>query len=45
MLAVPKMLATVQGPEMITPPVLHPALSLEIAGLTFLRADILQKEP
>jgi Xaa-Pro aminopeptidase len=36
-------LAMARGPEMITPPVLYPSLSLEVAGTRFTRPAILEK--
>jgi Xaa-Pro dipeptidase len=37
-------LATSKGVEMITKPILYPTLSLSVAGISFLRPDILEKE-
>jgi Xaa-Pro dipeptidase len=37
-------LATSKGMEMITHPILYPTLSLSVAGISFLRPDILEKE-
>jgi Xaa-Pro aminopeptidase len=37
-------LATSKGPEMITKPVLYPTLSLSVAGISFTRPAILEKE-
>jgi len=37
-------LATSKGLEMITHPILYPTLSLSIAGISFLRPDVLEKE-
>jgi Xaa-Pro dipeptidase len=37
-------LATRNGPEMITPPVLYPTLSVEVEGIRFIRPAILEKE-
>ena len=37
-------LATAQGPQMITRPVLFPELSMKVEGLSFLRPGILQKD-
>ncbi len=37
-------LATSRGPEMITRPLLYPTLSMEVAGMGFTRAAILEKE-
>jgi Xaa-Pro aminopeptidase len=37
-------LATLKGPEMITPPILYPTLSMEVAGISFVRPAILEKE-
>jgi Xaa-Pro aminopeptidase len=36
-------LATSKGPEMITYPILYPTLSLSVAGISFLRPDVLEK--
>jgi hypothetical protein len=36
-------LATLKGPEMITPPILYPTLSMEVAGISFVRPAILEK--
>jgi len=36
-------LATLKGPEMITHPILYPTLSLSVAGISFLRPDVLEK--
>jgi len=37
-------LATSKGTEMITHPILYPTLSLSVAGISFLRPDVLEKE-
>jgi Xaa-Pro aminopeptidase len=37
-------LATKEGPEMITRPILYPTLSVEAGGIAFVRPDILAKE-
>jgi len=37
-------LATPNGPEMITPPVRHPTIPVEVAGVRFTRPAILEKE-
>ena len=37
-------LATPKGPEMITHPILYPTLSLSVAGISFIRPDVLEKE-
>ncbi len=37
-------LATPKGPEMITYPILYPTLSINVAGISFTRPDILEKE-
>jgi len=37
-------LATPRGPEIITPPVLYPTLSMEVAGIRFVRPAILERE-
>jgi len=37
-------LATKQGPEMITRPILYPTLTVEAGGIAFLRPAILEKE-
>ena len=37
-------LATSKGPEMITRPILYPTLSMIVAGITFTRPTILEKE-
>ena len=37
-------LATSKGPEMITHPILYPTLSLSVAGISFIRPDVLEKE-
>jgi Xaa-Pro aminopeptidase len=37
-------LATSGGPEMITPPVQYPTISMEVAGVRFTRPAILEKE-
>ena len=37
-------LATLKGPEMITHPILYPTLSLSVAGISFIRPDVLEKE-
>jgi Xaa-Pro dipeptidase len=37
-------LATSKGLEMITHPILYPTLSLSVAGISFLRPDVLEKE-
>ena len=37
-------LATSHGPEIITPTVLYPTLSMEVAGIRFVRPAILEKE-
>jgi Xaa-Pro aminopeptidase len=37
-------LATPNGPEMITPPVRHPTISMEVADVRFTRPAILEKE-
>jgi Xaa-Pro aminopeptidase len=37
-------LATAQGPELITRPILFPRLSIKAEGITFVRAAILEKE-
>jgi hypothetical protein len=37
-------LATSKGPEMITKPILYPTLSMIVAGITFTRPTILEKE-
>jgi Xaa-Pro aminopeptidase len=36
-------LATARGPEMITRPLLYPTLSMEVAGIRFMRPAILEK--
>lgn len=36
--------ATVEGPEMITKPVIYPTLSIEVEGVAFTRPDILEKD-
>ena len=36
-------LATARGPEMITPPLLYPILTVEVAGIRFTRPAILEK--
>ena len=37
-------LATKEGPEMITRPILYPTLSVEAGGIAFVRPDILSKD-
>jgi Xaa-Pro dipeptidase len=37
-------LATTQGPEMITRPIAYPTLSMDLAGVRFTRSAILEKE-
>ncbi len=37
-------LATSKGPEMITPPILYPTLSLEVGNISFIRPAILEKK-
>jgi hypothetical protein len=37
-------LATPKGPEMITHPILYPTLSLSVAGISFIRPAILEKD-
>ncbi len=37
-------LATKDGPEMITRPILYPTLSVEVGGTVFVRPDILEKD-
>ena len=37
-------LATPKGPEMITHPIFYPTLSLSVAGISFIRPDVLEKE-
>jgi Xaa-Pro aminopeptidase len=37
-------LATLKGPEMITHPILYPTLSLSVAGISFIRPAILEKD-
>jgi Xaa-Pro aminopeptidase len=37
-------LATLKGPEMITRPILYPTLSLSVAGISFIRPDVLEKK-
>jgi len=37
-------LATAKGPEVITRPILYPTLSLKVAGISFTRPAILEKE-
>ena len=37
-------LATLNGPEMITRPILYPTVSLEVEGVAFVRPDIFEKE-
>jgi len=37
-------LATAKGPQMITRPILYPTLSMTVAGISFIRPAILEKE-
>jgi Xaa-Pro aminopeptidase len=37
-------IVTSKGPEMITRPFLYPTLSLSVAGISFIRPDLLEKE-
>jgi Xaa-Pro aminopeptidase len=37
-------LATSDGPEMVTRPIIYPTISMEVAGIRFARAAILEKE-